>query len=215
MLFLKFNIIFLFLFLFNSYVYSGFTDIDCLDENFLIEVSHKGHPFGLMKNILNIKKDKCVITVHHEKMKYLKRQWLIDVCRGPVHIKYGTGAVEVFKRDGNCSGESDYCDSTKDLLTVISDDGLIFAPGEKEDITSDHGKIYCSYLLIRTYLNKGAIFSRHAKIEKGDNLLKDNISPLNNDPMLPISQVKETKKIKETKEIKDIKENVINKIDQE
>ena len=47
----------------------------------------------------------------------------------------------------------------KDLKNAISDYGLIFAKGEKEDLLSDHGKVYCSFLLINFYFDEEKIFS--------------------------------------------------------
>ena len=42
------------------------------------------------------------------------------------------------------------------------DDGLIFAPGEKENLSTDHGRIYCVYQLLGGYLESGRIYSRYA-----------------------------------------------------
>lgn len=86
---------------------------------------------------------------------------MIDVCRGPVHIKKGLGAVEVIKKVNNCSGASkdEFCSEVKDLSTRLQDDGLIFATGIKENIESDHGKIYCSFLLLNKYLQESIIFN--------------------------------------------------------
>ena len=38
---------------------------------------------------------------------------------------------------------------------------LFFAKGEKEDLLSDHGKLYCAYTLINEYLGAGEILSRY------------------------------------------------------
>ncbi len=140
-----------------------YTELECLDASFETTISHKGFPFGLTKNILTTSKDKCVITIHHEKLKFIKDQWVIDVCREPVHMKKGAGAVEVIKRDGVCveGSKSSYCGELARLKTLIQDDGLIFAEGEKEDLSSDHGKIYCAFSVIQRYLEQGIVLSRH------------------------------------------------------
>lgn len=140
-----------------------YTELECLDASYETTISHKGFPFGLTKNILTTSKDKCVITIHHEKLKFIKDQWVIDVCREPVHMKKGAGAVEVIKRDGVCveGSKSSYCGEISRLKSLIQDDGLIFAEGEKEDLSSDHGKIYCAFSVIQRYLEQGIVLSRH------------------------------------------------------
>ena len=148
---LKFS--FLVLFSFTLFGQTQFTDDECLKAHYKASVSHKGAPFGLFDTVIAVDKKDCVITVDHKKMKMMKKRWIVDVCREPVHIKFGTGAVEVFKKEGVCGkGKSDFCENLAELLKIVQDDGLIFADGEKEDIKSSHGQIYCSYLLLKTYL---------------------------------------------------------------
>ncbi len=144
-----------------SYAVMGFSTNDCLKKNFSVQVDHKGFPFGLLEVKLGVEKSGCNITVNHQKFKYLNSGWTIDVCRGPVHIKKGTGAVDVIKKVNNCSEASkdDFCSELKEISTTIQDDGLIFASGIKEDIESDHGQIYCSYLLLQRYLQDSIVFN--------------------------------------------------------
>lgn len=148
--------------LFIQQAYAEQVTVDsCLQANFEETVSHKAKPFGLLNNSLTINKEKCIITVHSERYKYLKKEWKIDVCREPIHIKYGTGAVDVFKREGSCfDSKSSFCKSYDTLMKMIEDDGLIFAEGERDNINSIHGKFYCASLLIKSYLKQGKIFSR-------------------------------------------------------
>jgi hypothetical protein len=47
-------------------------------------------------------------------------------------------------------------------MNLVQEDGLIYAPGERDDLSSDHGKTYCLYLLAKNYLDEGKIFSRQA-----------------------------------------------------
>ncbi|OUR96125.1 hypothetical protein A9Q84_07110 [Halobacteriovorax marinus] len=160
MQFFRFSFLF-FLLVSQTFATSMFSDMECLRGNFDSKVEHKSAPFGLSKKILTLNKEDCIITVSHEKMKFLKNNWVIDVCRGPVHIKKTDGAVEVLKRADGCSaGSSKYCKELKNLETILQDDGLIFADGEKENISTEHGKIYCSYLLVKKYLRDGFIFNR-------------------------------------------------------
>lgn len=160
MLLFKFNfILFAILLSFNT---NSFDDNSCLASSFDTSVMHKGWPFGLTVTKLKVKKENCLIEVEHEKLKFIKKKWMIDICRGPVHIKKGMGAIEVIKKGQKCSNKKkdSFCFESDEMKIIIQDDGLIFAEGEKEDLNSDHGKIYCSYLLLKSYLNREIIFSR-------------------------------------------------------
>lgn len=154
--------------------FAAFTDDDCLKSSSETVVSHKGFPFGLTENTLNVKKEGCVITLDHESMKYLKKRWIIDVCRGPIHIKEGTGAISVHKRIGNCRGsvDTEYCSGLSELELLLQDDGLIFASGDKDNLEDDHGKLYCSYMLTLAYLDRGIVFSTNKQYS---NVLKRGI----------------------------------------
>lgn len=144
----------------------AFEDIQCLQNEFETEIQRGLDPFGLFHKKLKVTKSKCEFILEVEKFKYLKEKWIIDVCRTPVHIKKGVKMVDVLKRDGSCDGDSlgnDYCQNTKELITLIQDEGLIFAKGQKENLSTDHGKFYCSYLLFQKYLHKGIVFDRDSK----------------------------------------------------
>lgn len=156
----KSSIIFILL-ISNSFSMDMFTDMDCIQGSFDTVVEHKAAPFGLSKNILSISKSDCSISINHSKLKFVKSSWTIDVCREPVHIKIDDGGVEVLKRVDSCkNGSSIYCKEVAKIEKILQDDGLIFAPGEKENISSDHGKVYCSYLLAKKYLREGIVFNR-------------------------------------------------------
>jgi hypothetical protein len=164
----KFSLI-LVLSFYSMNAFSTFTEKECLDSTYKTEVSHKDkRTFGMAKTKLSVSKDKCEITVSHEKLKFFKNRWIIDVCREPIHIKSGVKGVEVLKKQGNCPNKdsADFCDAYKTIREVLQDDGLIFAPGEKENISTDHGKIYCTYQLLGDYLESGRIFSRYAPAKK-------------------------------------------------
>lgn len=138
-----------------------FSDMECIQGNFDAVVEHKAAPFGLSKNIVAVSKSDCSIMINHSKLKFIKNTWEIDVCREPVHIKIDEGGVVVLKREAGCeSGSSEFCKELSIIEKVLQDDGLIFASGEKENISSDHGKIYCSYLLVKKYLRDGLVFNR-------------------------------------------------------
>lgn len=137
-------------------------DNECLKSNFEVEVSHKGQPFGLLPVKLTVNKKECILNIAHEKLRVFKKNWEVDVCREPVHIKSGRGAVEVLKKLGSCDSKDNtsFCSEQRNLFQVIQDDGLIFAPGEKENLATDHGKVYCSYLLVKKYLQDSLVFNR-------------------------------------------------------
>lgn len=134
----------------------------CFKNNFNVEVIHKGQPFGLLPVSLRVDKKDCTLSIYHEKLKFQKVQWEIDVCREPVHIKKGAGAVEVIKNQGICAknNKNAFCDETDRIFEVFQDDGLIFAEGAKEDFATDHGKLYCSYMLLKNYLSSLTVFNR-------------------------------------------------------
>lgn len=198
MLFFKFSLISFLLLSFSSF--AMFSDKDCLDGNFKSEVTHKAGLFGLSKNQVSIEKENCVLKISHERYKFMKKRWLVDVCRGPIHIKYGTNGVTVFKKKVEClkkeHAKDGFCNSWDLLKQVLQDDGLIFADGEKESLSSDHGKVYCSYLLLTSYLNKEIIFNRHHEY-------KNIIVPKNQDGFIPSLKCDVSKKTEEVADKKD------------
>lgn len=143
----------------NSYA-NKFTSVECLNGKYETEIKHKGKFFGLVENRLKIKKDKCLIEVKFKGI--LETTWKIDVCREPIHMKVTSkGSQDVYKREKKCEKgtKSDFCYYRKDLLESIQDHGLIFADGQREDISQSHGQSYCSYLLLQRYLDDGIVFS--------------------------------------------------------
>lgn len=144
----------------------SFEEKACIQSDFTTQVKHKIGPFGLLEVILSIHKEKCVFKIEHK--KFYSQHYEIDVCRTPIHIKKGTGGVDVVKRI-DCSdikNTSDYCENLRMLENILQDDGLIFAEGEKELLTSDHGKIYCTYGLVQKYLREGDVLSQYDEEDK-------------------------------------------------
>lgn len=165
MQFLAFSSIVILLSYSNVVMAEVFNIEQCVQSEFNTTVTHKGWPFGMHDVVLKLDKKQCKVLIDHEHFKYLKKSWEIDVCRGPVHIKMGTDSVEVFKRISSCnSGSSEssgYCSRYKNLTQVLQDDGLIFANGHKEDLSTDHGRVNCVFKLVKQYLNEGFVFSLH------------------------------------------------------
>jgi hypothetical protein len=141
----------------------------CLDSGYKMTMVQKGALFGIMKHEFVINKSGCIINVTHR--KYLPKEWIVDVCREPVHIKVTSATgVDVAKKDNACikndksRDTGDFCSQYFDLIDVIQDEGLIFATGDRDNLESDHGKTYCAYLLLKNYLVQGTIFSRYTDV---------------------------------------------------
>jgi hypothetical protein len=131
----------------------GFDEDKCFKGSFTLNLQRSVGPFGLGKREISFFKNKCEISLEYQSFQYQKVKWLIDVCREPIHIKKGIASIDVIKKDTTCpSTESSYCQEVDKLLRIIQDEGLIFAEGQREDLSSSHGKAYCSFLLAQKYL---------------------------------------------------------------
>jgi hypothetical protein len=146
-----------------------FSPKSCLDSNYKMTMVQKGPLFGLLKHEFMINKTGCIIKISQR--KYIPKEWVIDVCREPVHIKVSSATgIDVAKKTGECIQKdntrdtSDFCSQYYDLMDVIQDDGLIFAEGDRDNLASDHGKTFCSYLLVKRYLNDSIVFSRYTDV---------------------------------------------------
>jgi hypothetical protein len=179
MVFIKFSLFFVIIST-TTWAQTRFSSKSCLDSVYKMKMIQKGPLFGLLKQEFEIDKKSCVLHVTHQ--KYLPKEWYVDVCREPVHIKVTSATgVDVAKKERNCFNAdksrdtSDFCSQLFDLMDVIQDDGLIFAEGDRDDLNSNHGKTYCTYLLLKKYLNESVIFSRYTEVpdifvEKSKNL---------------------------------------------
>jgi hypothetical protein len=135
-----------------------------------MKMTQKGPLFGLLKQEFVIDKKNCILHISHK--KYLPREWTVDVCREPVHIKVTSATgVDVAKKETECIKKdksrdtSDFCSQYFTMMDVIQDDGLIFAEGDRDNLSSAHGKTYCSYLLLKKYLNDSVVFSRYTEVQ--------------------------------------------------
>lgn len=140
---------------------SGFSAKECLGSQFSAHISGRGAMFGLVKHELDLIKDDCVITIEETKYFFLKTKWQIDICREPIHLKREQFKnTDVYKKEQKCSGENstDFCKKTHEALELFRNIGLIFAEGNRQELDSDHGKIYCSYLLSKEYLENDILF---------------------------------------------------------
>jgi hypothetical protein len=168
MAFIKFSII-LILSIPMAFAQTRFSPKSCLDSIYRMKMVQKGPLFGLLKQEFVIDKKNCLIHITHQ--KYLPKEWFVDVCREPVHIKVTSATgVDVAKKETECLNTdktrdtSDFCSQYFDVMDVIQDDGLIFAEGDRDNLSSDHGKVYCSFLLLKKYLNESVVFSRYTDV---------------------------------------------------
>ena len=168
MAFIKFSFVLL-LMISQAFAQSRFSPKSCVDSSYQMKMTQKGPLFGLLKQEFLIDKKDCLIHISHK--KYLPKEWFVDVCREPVHIKVSSATgVDVAKKEAECintdktKDTSDFCSQYFDLMDVIQDDGLIFAEGDRDNLSSDHGKTYCAYLLLKRYLNDSVVFSRYTDV---------------------------------------------------
>lgn len=168
MAFIKFSFI-LVLSLSYASAQSRFSPKSCLDSSYLMKMNQKGPLFGLLKQEFVINKKNCII--HILQKKYFPKEWYVDVCREPVHIKVSSATgVDVAKKESDCINQdktkntSDFCSQYYDMMDVIQDDGLIFAEGDRDNLSSDHGKVFCAYLLMKKYLIESVVFSRYTDV---------------------------------------------------
>ena len=193
---IKFSFLLGVLFISNAFAQERFSPKSCLDSIYKMKMVQKGPLFGLLKHEFIIDKKACLVHVIHK--KYLPKEWIIDICREPVHIKVTSATgVDVAKKEAECMkmdksrDTSDFCSQYHDLMDVIQDDGLIFAEGDRDNLVSDHGKTFCSYLLLKKYLNESVVFSRYTEVP--DIFLEKRLAPTAT-PIVPDEQKIEHKK---------------------
>lgn len=169
MAFIKFSLFAFFIFG-TAFAQTRFSPKSCLDSSFKMKMDRKGPLFGLFKQEFIVDKKSCIIHITHR--KYLPKEWVVDVCREPVHIKVTSATgVDVAKKETDCIKKDqtrdtgDFCSQYFTMMDVIQDDGLIFAQGDRDNLYSDHGRTYCSYLLLKKYLNESVIFSRYTEVQ--------------------------------------------------
>ena len=159
-----FNIIFMFGILsFNSF---ALDEDACFKKSFNVALKRSVGPLGAGKRVTSIKKNDCEIVLNYQEFQYRKTNWLIDICREPIHIKKGTDSIEVIKRTSSClSSKSPFCNEVNVLLSILQDEGLIFAKGGRDNLESDHGKVYCAFFLAKKYLNSDKAFNKGESLQ--------------------------------------------------
>lgn len=160
----KFKYICLTPIIFCSFILCASTGVECLNSDFMLKISHKVLPFGLLNNDLSVDKHKCEIKINYRKLKFLKTEFIVDVCREPIHLKKeGLMGLDIIKRKIACDdgAQNEFCELGKNLKGIILNEGLVYAQGEKEDLNSEHGKLYCAFSLIKKYIDNGLVLSRY------------------------------------------------------
>jgi hypothetical protein len=187
MAFIKFSFIFCLILSNAIFAQTRFSSKSCLDSSYKMKMNRKGPLFGLIQQEFIIDKKNCIIHITHR--KYLPKEWVIDVCREPVHIKVTSATgVDVAKKESDCIKKdnsrdtSDFCSQYFSMMDVIQDDGLIFANGDRDNLYSDHGRTYCSYLLLKKYLNESIIFSRYTEVP---DIFLEKTKVINTEPTVP------------------------------
>ncbi len=206
MLFIKYSL----LFLLSTQLVHAFSKKECLDNNFSGEMVRQELYFGILEKTVYVKKSGCVIQIKDKTL--MERSWEIDVCREPIHIKLEEhGDHSVYKRKKFCEkGEqTKFCTVWATLKEEVLDYSLIYAPGEREKLETDHGKTYCSYELIKEYLIQGIVFSKYRPLNKQ----KESSSSSVKHELAPRSSTKKTTSKVENN--KTVPSNTIEKATQE
>ncbi len=167
--FSKSKFLFLLLLSFPALAYERFSSKACLDANYTTKIEHRGPLFGLLPHELVLEKKNCLVKISYR--RYLPKEWVVDVCREPVHIKVSSATgVDVAKKTSDClkadksRDTSNFCSQYFDMIDVIQDDGLIFAEGDRDSLSTPHGRTYCVYLLLERYLGDSVLFSRYTDV---------------------------------------------------
>ncbi len=181
-----------------------FSPKSCLDASYKMKMTQKGPLFGLLKQEFVIDKKNCIVHIYHK--KYMPKEWIVDVCREPVHIKVTSATgVDVAKKEAECmhvdktKDTSDFCSQFFDMMDVIQDDGLIFAEGDRDNLSSNHGKTYCTYLLMKKYLNESVVFSRYTEVP--DIFESPKTLPAEAAPLVPKPEAEGKKEDQEAKAV--------------
>ncbi len=160
MLSLKYSsYIFLLLFSFQGYS-QVFTGAECLKADYTYDIINENYFFGLIKERLLISKNKCQLKLEYKKV--LTKEWNIDVCREPIHMKIVEyGKETIYKRSKTCEAkdQTEFCQELNSLLKDVLDFGLMYAEGSREALTTKHGMTYCLSLLAKKYLAQGYVYS--------------------------------------------------------
>ena len=141
----------------------AFDDHACLMQDFSVSIKRPSKFLDFFTPTLTLTKSGCELTVE-QRWRWAKT-WVVDVCRGPIHIKFTQYRHAAWMKKESCFGQNKsdkFCSEYQKLMDLIQEEALLYAAGERDELQSDHGKTYCLYLLAQSYLGDGKLFSRHA-----------------------------------------------------
>ena len=117
MAYIRFSFLLL-IFFSTAHAQTRFSPKACLDSLYKMRMIQKGPLFGLLKHEFVINKKECVLTITYR--KYFPREWKIDVCREPVHIKVTSATgVDVAKKPTNVSTTTNPATPVISALSIL------------------------------------------------------------------------------------------------
>ncbi len=138
-----------------------FTSSECTSANFSKQILLPAKYLGIFKREISLSKERCLLSLKF-KSSFWFSKWEVDLCRDPIHLRYENFlGPELFRKNVSCiKGYSDqFCDSAAKLKEVIQNELLLFAEGERDQLSTSHGTSYCLNLLFASYLEKDFSFS--------------------------------------------------------
>ena len=161
--------------LFAQEILRPFSDEECLNVDLDVKKEMKWNKWFIWKSSLAIKKDKChiVLTLNKWPWKLNQEILIFDVCREPVHFKKGSEKSEIIKRN-----ESSFIQEYRLFEEVFLNKVLVNAEGDKENLSSEHGQFYCSFLLFHNYLSKEKVFGRFFHINPEEGMIYQRLKEL-------------------------------------
>ena len=156
--FIEFNI---------NQAFAMFSSSDCIVANFSKQIFLPAKYLGIFKREISLAKDRCLLSLKF-KSSFWFSKWEVDLCRDPIHLRYENFlGPELFRKNTSClKGQSDqFCDSAAKLKEVIQNELLLFAEGERDQLSTSHGTSYCLNLLFASYLEKDFSFSMESTHE--------------------------------------------------
>jgi hypothetical protein len=146
------------LFSFFSFGLYAFDSKTCIESNFSTNVKLVTNFWGMIKPEFSLEKKRCLLSLNYKNI--LEESWQVDLCKEPIHIKvHQYFSDKVYVKKSNCSEEKDiFCKKRKEVLSLIKNQGLVFAKGERSTLDSEHGKVYCFYKLLQKHLDGFKVF---------------------------------------------------------
>jgi hypothetical protein len=138
-----------------------FSSADCIGASFSKNVELPKKFFGVFKRDIMMTKERCILSLRY-KYSFWFSKWEVDICRDPIHVRYENFfGPELLRKDGECEKNSQgvFCQKWKELQSIIDNELLIYAEGERDQLNSLHGTSYCLDLLFKGYLSKNFSFS--------------------------------------------------------